>query len=189
MKTIQKTVVVSFDLDSVLYPFLDQIGDFIDQELVFDTWDLGLGRDRMKLELRKFSAAGGFKTGKPLVDPARIKKLQELGLTVIYVTARREEERADTQQWLDENGFDGQLIMSNWKGIPTTMFDQKDHVFFGLDDKPSNVDDMVAAGMNGFLADYPFSKQYQADNPFVPVVRDATQFCDIMEGSVLGVSW
>jgi hypothetical protein len=170
--------IVSFDLDGVLYPFIEELGEFLNEKLTSDVWDLGIGSGRMRSALREFSYFQMFRFGKPLMSSERINTLWAAGATVLYVTARRESEREQTQDWLDSYGFRGQLVMNNWKGIPTTMFRGDGNVFMGLDDKPSNVLDMNESGITGYLADFPHSKSFQESNPEVFVVKDADEFCD-----------
>ena len=185
-----KRIVISWDLDGVLYDFYTEITKVIresipDFEPDLSDWSLGMGESFRPFYV-DFVERGLFRWGNPLVDPARIRALRDEGVTNIYVTARREAARPETQAWLDEHGFPGALYMSDWKGLPTVLFNHNETTIYGIDDSGKNVEAMEAAGMVPFLVDYEHNRGTQARRPDIATVPDATAFCDMM-GALLAV--
>lgn len=174
-----KTIVASFDLDGVCYDFAKAFGAFAGFTPDLSQWDMGIegGQEGFRPIYERFVESGEFRYGDPLVDSAKIRALRDIGVKVVYTTARREDARPETQAWLTEHGFPGLLIMSDDKAAPMALFDHRAHEFWGVDDSGKNAVRMHNVGMVSYLVDYEHNRETQQSYPGIRVVQGVEDFC------------
>jgi hypothetical protein len=171
-------ILASFDLDGVLYDMGTAMDAFHDMKFDHQEWDFGHTNFRPLFE--QFRDAGGFGEGPALIDSNRIGELIDAGVVVIYTTARSERNRPETQAWLDANGFIGQLYMSDWKGVPTTIYPHGEFDMFGVDDRDQNVKDIQDSGMDATIVRANHNAEWRSFNPDVRAVDNVGEFCEFI---------
>jgi 5'(3')-deoxyribonucleotidase len=167
---------IGVDLDNVVYPFVSVLGDWVSAvtgrlraELPDETcWEFYKEQwgyttaEFLDLYRRAVDNSYLFSQGVPIEGSIDgINELKDLGHTIHFATDRfvGKFAQANTEQWLiaNEIHYDSLTYTKDKTIVRADAF---------IDDKPSNVDDLLKIGCKAYLYDYGRRDQVQYPYPF-----------------------
>lgn len=176
---------IMVDLDEVIYPFMGVFWRWLLSvhpnpiPFVNDTWhfhrELGIDDETFHRYLIEFGNQGGYNAPvAPLTSMHPIVEMWDHGHRIHVVTARPDVPHvvADTKAWLARHGMPYDTLTFSEDKTAFLRF-VRSTVTYAVDDKPSNVHAMRAAGVRAVLFAQPHNLK-QRDG--LHVVRNLDQF-------------
>ncbi|WP_280465802.1 5' nucleotidase, NT5C type [Nocardia brasiliensis] len=165
---------VLIDIDDVLYPFIDQLRQYLFDNLVLpleampeptcwefaDQW--GITAEDLWAIADEAVNFGLFRVGDPLPGAAEgLRELRSLGHTIHIATARFGGQpgvlQRDTVHWLNEHGFP-------YDSLTFTADKALLRCDYAIDDRVKNYRAMDAAGIHAVLMDRPWNQDDMYNN-------------------------